>query len=77
MTEPFLIQMDDFDRFLEFELRQLLDPVVDTAAPPWRRRKRTGSPFLAVISAPLEMAAEVLPAGEPVVVPVQPFRVVN
>jgi hypothetical protein len=62
--------MNDFDRFIEFELRQMLDPVVTPAAP--RRRRRTGneSPFLAVISAPLEKAVEALPAVEPVTVPV-------
>jgi hypothetical protein len=62
--------MSEFDRFIEFELRQMLDPVVSPVAPRRRRRKGTGSPFLAVISAPLEMAAEVLPAIEPVTVPV-------
>jgi hypothetical protein len=60
--------MNDFDRYLEFELRQMLDPVVSPNAPRRRRPKRTESPFLAVISAPLEMAAEVLPAVEPVAV---------
>jgi hypothetical protein len=60
--------MNDFDRFIEFELRQMLGPLVTPAAP--RRRRRTGSPFLAVISAPLERAAVVLPVIEPVSVPV-------
>jgi hypothetical protein len=68
--------MNDFDRFLEFELRQMLGPVVDTGAPPRRRRKRKGSPLFAVIAAPLGKAAEVLPAVDPVVVPIQPFHVV-
>ena len=77
MRESFLIHMNDFDRFLEFELRKMLDPVVDTGVPLRRRRKRKGSPFLAVISAPLEKAAGVLPPVEPVVVPVQPFQVVQ
>jgi hypothetical protein len=63
--------MNDFDRFLEFGLRQMLDPVVNPPAPRRRRPKNTGSPLLAVISAPLEKAAEVLPVVEPV----QPFRV--
>jgi hypothetical protein len=62
--------MNDFDRFIEFELRQMLDPVVTPAAPRRRRPKGNGSPFLAVISAPLEKAAEVLPAVEPVTVPI-------
>jgi hypothetical protein len=67
--------MNDFDRFIEFELRQMLDPVVLPEAPRRRRRKSTRSPFLAVISAPIEMAADALPAVEPVAVPV--LRVLN
>ncbi|GAC1513254.1 MAG: hypothetical protein NVS1B3_17550 [Candidatus Dormibacteraceae bacterium] len=69
--------MNDFDRFLEFELRQMLDSVVSLKAPRRRRPKSTGSPLLAVISSPLEKAAEVLPAVEQVVLPVQPFRVLH
>ena len=75
MREPFLIQMNDFDRFIEFELRQMLDPVVLPEAPRRRRRKSMGSPFLAVISAPIGVAADALPAVEPVAVPV--LRVLN
>ena len=71
MREAFLIQMNDFDRFLEFELRQMLDPVVTPPAPRRRRRKSNRSPLLKVVSAPIELAAAV----EPVVVPIQPFRV--
>lgn len=67
--------MNDFDRFLEFELRQMLDPVVISGAPRRRRRNRTGSPLLAVISAPLEIAADVQPAVKPVAVRVQPLRI--
>jgi len=67
--------MNDFDRFLEFELRQMLDPVVSPKAPRRRGPQRAGFPFLRVISAPLELAADVLPAVESVAVPVQPFRV--
>jgi len=67
--------MNDFDRFLEFELRQMLDPVVIPKAPRRRHPKSTGSPLLAVIAGPLERAGEVLPAVEPV--PVQPFRVLR
>jgi hypothetical protein len=61
--------MNDFDRFLEFELRQMLDPVVGREAPGRRGRKSPGSPFLAVISAPRGMGAEALPAVGPVAVP--------
>jgi hypothetical protein len=41
MWEAFLIQMDDFDRLLEFHLRRKLDPVV--AAPVPVRRRKVGS----------------------------------
>jgi hypothetical protein len=61
--------MNDFDRFLEFELRQMLDPVVTPGAPRRRRRKSSRSPLLKVVSAPIELAVE------PVVVPIRPFRV--
>jgi hypothetical protein len=59
--------MNDFDRFLEFELRQMLDPVVTPPAPR-RRRCVKGSPLLTIV--PPEVEAIV--AVEPVVVPVQP-----
>ena len=41
MWEAFLLQMDDFDRLLEFQLRRKLDGVV--AAPVPVRRGRAGS----------------------------------
>ena len=54
----------------------MLDPVVTSGAP--RRRRRTGSglPLLAVVRAPIELVAEVLPAVEPIAVPVQPIHLV-
>ena len=45
MWEAFLLQMDDFDRLLEFQLRRKLDGVV--AAPVPVRRGRAGSGRLA------------------------------
>jgi hypothetical protein len=59
--------MNDFDRFLEFELRQMLDPVVTPPAPR-RRRFTKGSPVLTIVPPPVELIVAV----EPVVVPVQP-----
>ena len=41
MWEAFLLQMDDFDRLLEHQLRRQLDPLV--AAPVPVRRGRAGS----------------------------------
>jgi hypothetical protein len=67
LWEAFLIQMNDFDRFLEFELRQLLDPVVNSGAP--RRRGRAkGLPLLTIVPTRVEKIVAV----ETVVVPTQP-----
>lgn len=68
--------MNDFDRYLEFELGQMLDLVVDTKAPRRGRRTRAGSPFLAVVAASIDVVVDAMPAVEPVIVPVQPYRVV-
>jgi hypothetical protein len=72
LWEAFLIQMDDFDRFLEFELRQMLDPVVVSGPPRRRTRKKANDrPLLTVIKAPFDLALEA--AVEPVPVPVRPL----
>jgi hypothetical protein len=70
--------MNDFDRYLESELRQMLDPVVEAGAPS-RRRRRDGSglPLLAVVAAPIEKVAEVLPSVDPVAVPVPALHVLR
>lgn len=64
--------MNDFDRFLEIELQRMLDPVVDLPAPSRNaRRKRVGTPLVAVVTGPLEMAAEAIAVPvEPAAVPV-------
>ena len=67
MWEAFLIQMNDFDRFLEFELRQMLDPVVTPPAP-GRRRRVKGSPLLTVVPPQVDLVVVV----EPMVVTVRP-----
>ncbi len=69
MWEAFLLQMNDFDSFLELKLRRMLDPVV-TARPPRRRRpgsKRTADTVLEV--AAVELAVEAIPVVAPVIVP--------
>lgn len=68
MWEAFLIQMNDFDRFLEIELRQMLDTVVASGPPRRRRRNDDGHPLLAVVRAPLDLAVEA--AVEPLAIPV-------
>ena len=62
--------MNDFDRFLEFELRQMLDPVVASGTPPRRRRRKgaNGHPLLTVVKGPLDLAVEAV--VEPVAIPV-------
>jgi len=63
LWEAFLLQMNDFDRYLEHELRQMLDPVV--ARRPPTRRGRLGR---AVEHAKVELPNEGIPAVEPVLV---------
>jgi len=71
LREAFLIQMNDFDRYLEFELRQMLAPVAVTRAPRRGSRKSAGSPLLAVVSASIDVMVDAMPAVEPVIVPVR------
>jgi hypothetical protein len=59
--------MNDFDRFLEFELAQMLDPVVTPGAP--RRRLRANGSSLLTIVPP---QVDAIMAVEPMVVPAQP-----
>ena len=78
MWETFLIQMNDFDRYLESELRQMLDRVVDAAAPSRRTwQKNSRLPLVAVVKAPIEKMAEVLPVIDPVAVPVPALQVLR
>jgi hypothetical protein len=46
LREAFLIHMNDFEfeRLLEIKLRQLLDPVTATPAPPRKRRGHRNEP---------------------------------
>jgi hypothetical protein len=63
--------MNDLDRFLELELRRLLDPVVAVQPPP--RGSRLGgrrSPILAVKPAGIDVAITTIPVVEPVAVTV-------
>jgi hypothetical protein len=63
--------MNEFDRFLEMKLRQMLDPVVASQPPARRGRlERPQKPILAAVPAAMELAAEAIPYVEPVVVTV-------
>ncbi|HET7421625.1 MAG TPA: hypothetical protein VFL27_14700 [Candidatus Dormibacteraeota bacterium] len=65
MWETFLLQMNDFDRFLEIELQELLDPVVDRRPPTRRGRSdRAGVPPIVVET----LVPEPVPVVEQVVV---------
>jgi hypothetical protein len=66
LWEAFLLQMNDFDRFLELELKSMLDPVV-ARRPPTRRgrdKEAPAPPFPAVDT----LAVEPIPVAEPLVV---------
>jgi hypothetical protein len=64
--------MNDFDRFLEFELRQLLDPVATSETPRRRRRQGANGQLLTVVRAPFDLAAEAV--VEPVAIPLTVLR---
>ncbi|TMD96885.1 MAG: hypothetical protein E6I72_08055 [Chloroflexi bacterium] len=70
--------MNDFDRFLELQLRNMLDPVAATP-PPDRRGRHERAPILAVEPpigfvpmgiVPRGVVADVIPASEPLPVTV-------
>ena len=70
MREAFLIQMNDFDRLVEIELRRMLDPVVAARVPPRRIDVvRNRAPFRLEALASLELAPEPIPVAvvEPIV----------
>ena len=79
LWETFLLQMDDFERFLEVELRRMLDPVVALRPPTRGGLKQSRKPILAVIAPAIELAAEAIPVVEPqttVSVPVAPAHTI-
>ena len=62
MQEAFLLQMNDFDRFLETSLQRMLDPVVATRPPARGRRRPAPEPVLVVVPTELVPAtAEAVP----------------
>ena len=71
LWEAFLLQMNDFDKFLELKLRQMLDPLVGSPPPARRGRlRRPQRPILATETATIELPAESIPAVEPIAVTV-------
>lgn len=68
LRETFLIQVNDFDRLVEFELKRILDPVAASRVPQRRSRaKGECAPFLALAPAPMELAPEAIAVVEPIV----------
>ena len=67
MWEAFLLQMNDFDRFLELELKAMLDSVVASRPPARRGRKQTARLVLLPFAADA-LVAEAIPVVEPAVV---------
>ena len=61
MWEAFLLQMNDFDRLLEYKLRQMLDSVVTQQPPARRRTKRPAEAVATIPLAPVELAPEAIP----------------
>ena len=70
MWEAFLLQMNDFDRLLESQLRHMLDPIVAAPAPSrGGRRPRARKPILA-IGPKIELTLDTILVVEPAVVTV-------
>ena len=66
MWEAFLLQMNEFDRFLEVELRLMLDPVVVVQPPARGGLKEPRKPVLAVVPPRIELPADAVGEVEPV-----------
>ena len=75
MWEAFLLQMNDFDRYLDSALKHMLDFVV-ASPPPLRRGRIKGTDAAVVLPLRVDMmAAEAVAVVEPVVtIPVAPAR---
>lgn len=61
MQEAFLLQMNDFERFLETQLKGMLDPVVASRPPIRGERPATTEPVLALDPPELAPAVETVP----------------
>src|SRR5712692_7372562 len=64
LQDAFLLQMNDFDRFLELELARMLDRVVSTPAPP-RSSPPGGRPVVRPFTAPASSIAPLSQGGRP------------
>ena len=62
--------MNEFDRFLEFELRLMLDPVVVVQPPARGGLKERRKPVLAVVPPTIELPGDAVGVVEPVTVAV-------
>jgi hypothetical protein len=75
LWEAFLLQMNDFDRYLETELRVMLNPVVARRPPPRRGRRKEAEQPAAPLVAVDALVVETIPVVVPVVtVPVASAR---
>jgi hypothetical protein len=72
LRHAFLVRMDHFDRRLDIDLANLLDPIVDAPVPPRRRARRlrtvaggltTQAVEIAVVAEPVPVVAS--PVGTP------------
>jgi hypothetical protein len=70
LWEAFLLQMNEFDRFLEVELRLMLDPVVVVQPPARRGLREPRKPVLAVVPPTIELPADTAGVVEPMMVAV-------
>lgn len=68
MWEAFLLQMNDFDRYLEIELKDMLDHVVARRPPTRKGRHQPAAELIRLPVAAEGLALEAIPVVEPVVV---------
>ncbi len=72
MDEAFLLRMNDFDRFLDTQLRRMLDPVVASRPPVMGWRRKASEPVVLAVE-PLEAAPAVVVETVPVAVVATPL----
>jgi len=66
LWEAFLLQMNEFERFLEVELRLMLDPVAVVRPPARGGLREPRKPVLVVVPPTIELPVEAVGVVEPV-----------